>query len=1089
MKAASIALSLASLGTLLSCTDPTTNEIEQLNLDRPVDIAFACWGPLRLDDGGSIVSSPQPLASCNIRSEHRVTDTMGVTEPEHRPPGQEDMPGQSLANVSWYGLILQSEPGTVAVARWDTKESALFQGGDVTVLDADRLTPGKNSISVGEDPVAIATDRIGCYAVTANAGSCDLSVINIDTVVRNAENFADAPDPTVQRIEVMDGSGRPVRAKPAAMTFEPASGTIGEACPAQPTGLAYIAYPSCHLVAGVDMATGTIVTGIQFDAAGVPSVIDPSNVVCNDECGPAAAATPGPRPVAVDLEHDERTGRAVLAIGSDNANAVTVYDLDPTTFQPLSLVPQVTLEDPSGKLGVTALSISPVIGMGGASGVVSDDGTPFQHQFIYAVATDGTVRVVDISGAPRECDTQIDPRFIHNVRDVDKLSCLPIGDPATPRRALAKGPGIRLRAGAVPTSVDFVIGNTPTSLGVAGAPGRLIGHFAIVTAASGDTYIVNVDNDDFADFEPQITGGGIAVPIPLAIAHQLRDAIPDRGLLATDEGKFVCDDPGPDPDSSQGNSGGPRAVGNPVLNIPTNSIAAEKSGGLPSIRQVRCVSEVVDPDTNTAQQLPVSEIAFSAPVDVRENVFPDLMGLSDEEIWTLTWEGSLSLDRADTAIDGPATRFGQLSVDALGMHLTDASRPFCDAGVEPNDILQLRGCDPSLGDAGCPIGYTCYVHPQSQVSGLGACMLANEAERLANTCSEYLRSFRRYTVSTTKTGELLLRPRKAELRTTPLDGCVDDAQCEMLADYALKTTSAANPVSDTTGADPKTYACQLDSDRAPKGTGGTGKRCLTTCETDTDCVSGTVCHADAMSPRGGYCMEGVIPPQSCVNGLQRYEVRAGEAFAVLGSRQGFIHPIVADAGGNCVRDPNANPYEVGRLPLSAPACPAGTDPRTGRLPDGTVAPNPCQTTVDETEFQLNYDQTNPSACKLADPDESLVTREAAAIEFRNRAMNLTIVDPTYQGDALCVGDRGGTLVNVPLVVPGYQIAFRQTAGFKPLLVPVKPTFPVKVVRGPQQSIWVMDAGDFLSTSLSVPSTRGKVFRVESSILSTISTLQ
>ncbi|NVB78597.1 MAG: hypothetical protein HOV81_09405 [Kofleriaceae bacterium] len=1085
MKLASIALSLASFGTLLSCTDTTTNPVEQLNLDRPVDVAFACWGGLRITAEDRVTASAQPIQSCNIRSQAKAEST----DPDPRPAGQEDRPMQPVGNAFWYGLILQSEPGTVAVAKWDTKPSSSFGGGDVIVMDADRLTPGKNSISVGEDPVAIATDKVGCFAMTANAGSCDLSVIDINTVVLNAENTPDAPDPTVQRIDVKDGSGRLIRAKPAAMMFEPAGGTIGEACPAQPTGLVYIAYPSCHLVAGVDAATGTIVTGVQFDAAGVPSIItDPTNVVCDDECGPAVAATPGPRPVTLDLEHDERTGRAVLAIGSDNSRAITVFDLDPTTFHPLSLVPQVTLEDPSMKLGVTSIAVSPVIGMGGASGIVEDDGTPFQHQFVYAVATDGTVRVVDISGAPRECDTQIDPRFIHNVRDIDRLSCLPIGDPTTPRRALAKGPGIKLLGDAVPTSVDFVTGRTPMSNGVAGAPARMIGHFAIVTAANGQTFIVNVDNDDFADFEPQVAGGGIAAPIPLDIAHQLKDAIPDRGLLATEEGKFVCDDAGPDPDSSQGNSGGPRSVGNPVLNIPTNTIAAEKSGGLPSLRQVRCVSQVVD-DNNVQKQLPVTEIGFSAPVDVRENVFPDLMGLREEEIWTMTWEGSLSLDKADTAIDGPATRFGQLFVDANGMRLADASRPFCSAGVEPNDILQLRGCDPSLGDAGCPLGYTCYVHPQSQVAGLGACMLSNEAERLATTCSEFLRSIRRYTVATTKTGELQLKPRKAELRTTPINGCTDDAQCEMLADYALKTTSSANPVSDPTGADPKTYQCRLDPDRAPKGTGGTGMRCLTTCETDADCAGGTVCHADTASPRGGYCMEGVLPPQSCINGLQRYELRAGEAFAVLGSRQGFMHPIVADAGGNCVRDPNANPYEVGRVPLSAPACPAGADPRTGRLADGTAGPNPCELTVDETEFQLNYDPAQPDECKLADPDENLVTRQAEAIQFRNRGMTLTLVDPTYQGDAKCVGDRAGTLVNVPLVVPGYQIAFRQTAGFKPLLVPIKPAFPVKVVRGPQDSIWVMDAGDFLSTSLAEPSTRGKVFRVESSSLGTISTLQ
>jgi hypothetical protein len=49
--------------------------------------------------------------------------------------------------------------------------------------------------------------------------------------------------------------------------------------------------------------------------------------------------------------------------------------------------------------------------------------------------------------------------------------------------------------------------------------------------------------------------------------------------------------------------------------------------------------------------------------------------------------------------------------------------------------------------------------------------------------------------------------------------------------------------------------------------------------------------------------------------------------------------------------------------------------------------------------------------------------------------------------------------------------------------------PVAVVRGPTQSIWVIDEGDFLSTSSSVASTRGKVFRVESTALTLINVLE
>src|SRR5205085_1283594 len=98
------------------------------------------------------------------------------------------------------------------------------------------------------------------------------------------------------------------------------------------------------------------------------------------------------------------------------------------------------------------------------------------------------------------------------------------------------------------------------------------------------------------------------------------------------------------------------------------------------------------------------------------------------------------------AIDGPVVRTGTLAVDnANQMRLDDPTHPFCDAGVEPYDIVELRGCDPANNNADCPIDYTCYVHPASKIPGLGACMLNNEAERLASACEPFLTSLRRYT--------------------------------------------------------------------------------------------------------------------------------------------------------------------------------------------------------------------------------------------------------------------------------------------------------------------------------------------------------
>jgi hypothetical protein len=93
-------------------------------------------------------------------------------------------------------------------------------------------------------------------------------------------------------------------------------------------------------------------------------------------------------------------------------------------------------------------------------------------------------------------------------------------------------------------------------------------------------------------------------------------------------------------------------------------------------------------------------------------------------------------------------------------------------------------------------------------------------------------------------------------------------------------------------------------------------------------------------------------------------------------------------------------------------------------------------------------------------------------------MQLELVDPTYPGDLVCIGDRGANLGRIPTVSDGDQISFRQTAGFYPFLLQITPTYPVKVLKGPTESIWVVDEGDFLSTSIATPSTRGKVYRVE-----------
>ncbi|HLL24527.1 MAG TPA: hypothetical protein VK427_20490, partial [Kofleriaceae bacterium] len=613
------------------------------------------------------------------------------------------------------------------------------------------------------------------------------------------------------------------------------------------------------------------------------------------------------------------------------------------------------------------------------------------YQYIYAVATDKTVRVAEVNVKRKECDTQVDPRFLRNGFDAVALACIEAGAAETPpRRAGARGPGIDLGRDEIPLSVDFV--RSDSGLGDPLTPGRLIGHFALISSSTGTTFVANVDDDDY--YDEFLSSRPLAQPVTLVMPHQVRDAIPDRAddaivRVSMKPDELRCEDNGK---VSPEVIGGPRSPTNPARNIPTGFIAPEKATQLPGIRQLLC--------TGADSTRTISELAFANPEAERDLVFPDLRALATDETWALTYEGSLSIDRVDTAANGPVVRESMLYVDQSGMHLRDQTKPYCSAGVQPNDIVQMRGCDPALGSNDCPIGYSCYVHPQSQVQGIGACLLTSEAERLADACKDFLTSIRRYTVVRAESGELLLTTRRHELRTTPLDGCSSDAQCENLADVALRTTLSRHPSDpiEQMATDARDWVCRADTTRAPRN--GNVNRCNLSCDVTADCTNGTVCvGGDTSAPgKNGLCMEGVVPPQACVNAPQRYELRASEAFVVAGSRSGYVHAVEADANSRCVKPTTAHPLLDSRIPLDPPACNPNADPVTGRLPAPNASQydaNPCKTTVMHAETVPRY---IPGTCSLAESPSEIRERAAPAIRYRSRGFTLTLVDPYYPGD-------------------------------------------------------------------------------------------
>src|SRR5262249_24722517 len=137
------------------------------------------------------------------------------------------------------------------------------------LVDSDPFAPGENPLPVGPLPVGVVTAADGCFAATANAGSCDVSLINILN--------ADLARPNaLSRLALTTTAGPPL-AKPAAILGPPsiAAGEQNLTDPGhcrQAAGPIYVAYPECSPVARIDIGTGSVLDGIQFHDGGPPTI-------------------------------------------------------------------------------------------------------------------------------------------------------------------------------------------------------------------------------------------------------------------------------------------------------------------------------------------------------------------------------------------------------------------------------------------------------------------------------------------------------------------------------------------------------------------------------------------------------------------------------------------------------------------------------------------------------------------------------------------------------------------------------------------------------------------------------------------------
>ncbi|MCK5796605.1 MAG: hypothetical protein KAI47_05455, partial [Deltaproteobacteria bacterium] len=189
-----------------------------------------------------------------------------------------------------FGIVANTARGDVAFFR--------TSGGGEPLVDLDHATPGFGFVPVGAWPRDVATTPDGCRAVTANAGSCDLSVIDVPGALRLASGKLERPAGGLVSTIIPHTAAGPLGARPERLVIVPSSVPAkadDAVCAVSTAYRGYVSFPRCGLVAEIDLRDGKILRGLQITKDGYQMTDSP---ICPRECSgkgqlAASDATPG----------------------------------------------------------------------------------------------------------------------------------------------------------------------------------------------------------------------------------------------------------------------------------------------------------------------------------------------------------------------------------------------------------------------------------------------------------------------------------------------------------------------------------------------------------------------------------------------------------------------------------------------------------------------------------------------------------------------------------------------------------------------------------------------------------------------------
>lgn len=924
MKTARWAAALLSLPLLPSACSENPTVVPTRNLNRPSDLALACLGLL---PGGF---TGVPMAGCH--------------------PGDAADPPQDQAHRT-YGFLTNTARGELAVIEMDRGRLVDLDPG-APGFNLAPVGPLPESIAASSDGCRLLTANRGACDLTLvdPARLVGPTLSGVDPKlgpgpalqklrVRGASGVpihahphevVFLPEPDAD-LKAQTEQGQVCRPEGAYRGPE----TEGGPLPPRAPWRALVTFPGCDLVAAIEVPSGRIVSSAYIRGSGI--VLAGDDPVCAVECGadgtPAVApdggdaaeeapedagggvdvadtadgAADGAGPPdggagdggAGETPADEVCGSARLQVGAmallpggervyvggSRSPCVTALDVDGAGR--LS-IPRSGGRIPlhGGAIGTSRLrlSVDPIASGRGFVGM--------RGQFLYALAEDGTVRVIDVGRrtggdeTERECDVNVDPLAIPSA-DL-ATGCFAIDDPAfplPPRRPLARGPGLRLPLDTVPRDVTFASIHPKATTN---------GGFGYITTSNGGVVLVELDPLP----RPQATDGRLA-ELYVPLTHSLRDvnAVPMANGLGPSSGHARVDLP-------------------PSRPTVDPAVALAPSAG-PRLEAIYTADQIDNPRAPPDGKTPVPTWAF----------FPDRSAVTGQ-VWGVAWEALLAeTSRASGVVSDPPSPQGPAV-------LSDSGARFCHSGVVPGDILVMSGC---RDDGDCGLGETC-VHATAAPRGVtGLCLNkdARKVKELAAECERFLLSERRYRVAVSHPRSLEVEPLIDEVPRPSIKRCEADKDCQPDAAH-MKMGAEFKCLAVRDGEARRCVQPCTDKDGMPS---------------DAVCRAGRVCE-DAGSPLGPLCVDGPPLSSKCFAMFSHYFVQAGRSFVVGGSAlAGFDTARIED--NRCVDDTARHPLLRRRIPMDAPHCDEIPDGLAGVTDVGerrrasleavhrTPGPNPC----------------------------------------------------------------------------------------------------------------------------------------------------